>query len=187
MGPKTRRNFRSYRRRAEADLRTEFVPEVRMGREELLEINSRSTNPATREAMLWRYSLQESEQAGAMFCGVRSQDGQWLSLIGGRRHGEITEIDWQVNLAGLPQYSLSTVMRAYLLEHEISRGTRKLMFEGGTPHPMRHSFVLGDATDVLAVRRYSTRGWGLRRFSRRLFPESNFLAAALHDEAAEWV
>jgi hypothetical protein len=188
LGAKTRRNFRSYRRRAELELGTEFVPEVQMGLPELREMNRRSTNPADDGMVAWHYSLLESESArvGTMFCGVRAADGRWLSLIGGRRHGNTTEIDWQMNLAGLPHYSLSTVMRAYLLEHETARGTRQLMFEGGTPHPMRHSFASTESTDVVAVRRWSVRGWVLRKFSRWLFPRNNFLGAALRDDGVAW-
>jgi hypothetical protein len=188
LGPKTRRNFRCYRRRAELELGTQFVSDVQMGLAELLEMNRRSMNPADDGMVVWRYSLLESESArvGTMFCGVHAADGRWLSLIGGRRHGDTTEIDWQMNLTGLPHYSLSTVMRAYLLEHEIARGTRQLMFEGGTPHPMRHSFATAESTDVVAVRRWSVRGWMLRKFSRWLLPRNNFLGAALKDDDVAW-
>jgi hypothetical protein len=182
LGDNTRRNFRRYRRRAEADLGAEFVAEVEMGRLEFLEMNRRSTNPAEEATVEWRYDLLErTGRHETMFAGVRAADGRWLSLIGGRRDGLTTEIDWQINLAGLARYSLSTVMRAFLLEDEIARGTQRLWFEGGTPHPMRHSFAVGEATDLLWIRAGSVRAWALQRFARWIFPEKNFLRAALRE------
>jgi hypothetical protein len=76
-------------------------------------------------------------------------------------------------------------MRTFLMEHEISRGTRYLVFEGGTPHPMRFSFTSAQTVDLLAVRRNSSRAWLLRRFANQIFPEKNFLRAALKDFSGE--
>lgn len=181
LGDDTRRNFRRYRRRAEKQLGAEFVADVQMGRAEFLEMNRRSTNPAEDAKVEWRFGLIErnGRREETLFSGVRAQDGRWLSLIGGRRHGQTTEIDWQMNLAGLPRNSLNTVMRAFLLEHEIARGTKKLVFRGGTPHPIRLSFATVEATDILAVRRWSLRAWVLRRFARWIFPRKHFLGGAL--------
>jgi hypothetical protein len=127
----------------------------------------------------WRYDAIHSAP-GMLFAGVRAKNGRWLSLIGGRRHMQVTEIDCQMNLAGLPRYSLSTVMRSYLLEHEVALGTRRLAFTGGTPHSMRHSLVPVEAVDVIALRR-SASARMLRTFARWIFPEQNFLGQALQD------
>jgi hypothetical protein len=188
LGRHTRRNFRAYRRRAEADLGAEFVAHVEMSLEEFLEVNRRSTNPAPESLTEWRYGFhgRTTPEDGTMFAGIRAADGRWLSLIGGRRHGSTTEIDWQMNLAGLPRYSLSTVMRAYLLDHEIALGTRRLMFPGGTPHPMRNALGSSRITDIVAVRRRSARAWLLGRLSRWIFPETNLLHTALRDEGMIW-
>lgn len=183
MGQHTRRNFRYYRRRAEKELQARFVPCVEMDREEFLEMNRRSTNPVPAAVAEWRYSLHErtNPPGDLVFAGLRAAEGEWLSLVGGRRHGQTTEIDWQINVAGLPRYSLCTVMRAFLLEHEIGLGTKKLVYQGGTPHPMRFSFATAESTDLLAVRRLSARAWILANFSRWIFPEKNFLGAALRE------
>lgn len=188
LGSHTRRNLRLYRRRAEDDLGAEFVPQVEMDREDFLEMNRRSLNPAAEEMVRWHFGLMERpmRHRQTMFAGVRDRDGRWLSLIGGRRQGETVEIDWQMNLGGLPRYSLSTVTRAFLLEHEIARGTRRLVFRGGTPHPMRLSFASVERTDLLAVRQWSARAWGLRHFSQQLFPPKNFLGAALREAELTW-
>ena len=182
LGKHTRRNLRYYRRRVEADFGAQFVPEVEISLEDFLELNRNSTNPAAEDVARWRYSLQRADARGlTMLAGLRAEDGRWLSLIGGRRYAQTTEIDWQLNVAGLPRYSLSTVMRNYVLEHEALRGTRRLAFEGGTPHPMRFAFTNAMTADILAVRRMSARAWLLKKFSRWIFPEKNFLAAALRE------
>jgi hypothetical protein len=77
------------------------------------------------------------------------------------------------------------VMRAFLIEHEIARGTRKLIYRGGTPHSMRFAFTAAELTDLLAVRRWSGRAWALKKFSRLIFPEKNFLGAALREMTGE--
>lgn len=184
LGQHTRRNLRYYRRRLESDMGASFVPAIEMERKEFLAINRASTNPVSDSLAGWRYDSTQ-RTPGTLFAGVRAQNGRWLSLIGGRRHMRVTEIDWQMNLAGLPRYSLSTVMRSYLLQHEVELSTEKLTFTGGTPHSMRHSFDCVDAVDVVVLRR-SPVGWIMRRMSRWIFPEQNFLGQALRDPHLRW-
>lgn len=183
MGDDTRRNFRRYRRRAETELGAEFVPHVTITPQEYFDLNRDSTNPAPGDVACWRHELFERSRTDdrVLLCGLRDRDGRWLSLVGGRRNGTTIEIDRQLNRAGLPHSSLCTAMRAFLLEHEIARGTKRLVFEGGTPHPMRFAFTHGQTVDLLAVRRHSVRAWLLRRFADRIFPQKNFLRAALKD------
>jgi len=184
LGKHTRRNLRYYRRMVEAKLQVEFVPSVAMGRAEFMEMNRASTNPGKADMVAWRYeSLLAVERP--LFCGLRAADGRWLSLIGGRRSSGVVDVAWQLNLAGMPRYSLSTAMRSFLLEYEISQGTERLVFEGGTPHSMRHSFVPVDVVDVIVERR-SMAAWLLRKFSRWIFPEKNFLGQALRDRQLDW-
>jgi hypothetical protein len=194
LGKHTRRNLRYYRRKLEADLGAEFVPDLQMRRQEFLEMNRRSTNPAPEHVTNWRYDLIERRTPPTdrtmacdptMFCGLRAADGRWLSLAGGRRHGQTTELDWQLNLAGLARYSLCTAMRCYVIENEIARGAKRLVFEGGTSHPMRFAFTEEETTDLLAVRRFSVRAWLLKHLSRWVFPEKNFLGAALREFRSE--
>jgi hypothetical protein len=187
LGRHTRRNLRYYRRKLELELGAEFVPEVQMDRSEFLQMNRRSMNPASERVTQWRLDLIENAgtSPSVMFSGLRTSDGRWLSLAGGRRHSGTTELDWQLNLAGLPRYSLCTAMRCYLIEHEIAHGAKRLVFEGGTSHPMRFAFTEEQTTDLLAVRRLSVRAWLLKKFSRWVFPEKNFLGAALRDFRSE--
>ena len=184
LGDDTRRNFRRYRRRVERDCGAEFVPSAQMGREAFLAINRASTNPLAEDTAKWRYDSL-ARLTAPVFCGLRAADGRWLSLAGGRRTPGALYLDWQLNAAGMPRSSLCTVMRAFLLEYEISQGTRKLMFEGGTPHPMRHSFASINAVDLIAQRR-SARAWTLQRCSKWVFPQKNFLGHTWRDQKLRW-
>jgi hypothetical protein len=184
LGKRTRRNLRYYRRRAEADLGATFVPCVEIGREAFLAMNRTSTNPAPESDAAWRYQCI-GDLPGSMFAGVRAADGRWLSLIGGRRYEGITGIAWQMNRAGFPRYSLSTVMRSCLIEHEVALGTAIMSFEGGTTHSMRHALIGSDVRDILVVRR-SPLARLVRQFATHLFPESNFLRKVLRDKDLVW-
>src|SRR6267154_5492556 len=142
MGKHTRRNMRYYRRKAEADLGCSFIGDVRskLTMAQLVELNRASTHPVPTAILERRHKTTRSIEG--FFCVALSRaDGQWISLLGGRRHHGVTEIDWQMNRSGLAKYSVGTVIRSYLIEHEIAIGMEKLFFEGGTPHSMRHSFL----------------------------------------------
>ncbi len=185
FGKNTRRNFRRYRHRAEVDLGATFVPWVRITPEEFLDLNRRSTNPVPEGEAAWRYHFVTASP-NRLLCGLRAADGRWLSVIAGTRRGHVAQIEWQVNRAGLPRYSLSTVMRSFMLEHEIALGTHKLIFQGGTPHSMGLSLAPAQMLDIVVVKR-GLRGWLLRHIAHRGFPKSNFLRRTLHDTALAWV
>ena len=153
LGKHTRRNLRYYRRRTEAELGCSFAPEVvsLASRADFEELGRNSTHPIRDRDMQRRYD--DLAKIPDSFCvGMRSGDGRWLSLIGGRRHHGWTEVDWQVNRAGFDRLSLGTAMRCYFLEHEVSLRTKRLYFEGGTPHTMRHSLRTEKAVDIIALR-----------------------------------
>jgi hypothetical protein len=184
VGRNTRRNLRRYRQRLEEDLGATFVSSAQMGPAEVVELNRSSKHPIADAEALWRYECLQATP-NRLLAGVRAADGRWLSVVAGRRNGDVTEIEWQMNQADLPHYSLSTVMRSYLLEHEIALGMRKIIFLGGTPHAMRHSLVASESGDVLIVRR-SVRARLLCCLCRWVFPQSNFLRGMLLDKDVAW-
>ncbi|HEV2646708.1 MAG TPA: hypothetical protein VGU46_10115 [Acidobacteriaceae bacterium] len=183
LGKHTRRNLRAYRRRLELELGSEFVPQVEMERSDFLAFNRASMNPTTDHVVRWRY---DSAHAGEemMFAGIRARDGQWLSLMGGRRHGDTVSIDWQMNRDGMADRSLSTVLRCYVLEHETALGMKQMIFTGGTPHSMRHSFTRVDAVDAIAVRR--SAGGRLVRWLAQWVMPGNFMVQLLRDTKLRW-
>jgi hypothetical protein len=186
VGRHTRRNMRYYRRRAEADLGCSLTADVKgmLTMAQLVELNHASTHPVPHSILERRYKTTKSMEG--FFCvGLSQGDGQWISLLGGRRHHCVTEVDWQMNRSGLAKYSVGTVIRSYLMEHEIAIGMEKLFFEGGTPHSMRHSFLSEEAMDIVVMNR-SLSVFLLRRFAKWLRPEKNFLLQTLMSPAVKW-
>ena len=181
IGQRTRRNMRYYRKRAEAELGCQFVPAVQINRREFLEFNRDCMYAVSEKVASWRYdSLKDI--GTPLFMGIKDKDRRWLSLLGGRRHHAATEILWQMNRDGLSLYSLSLVMRAYFMEHEISHGMTRLYMEGGTAHPMRYSFVNDKVTDLVAMRR-SWPALLVRRLAKHLVKRDNELAVMLLDQS----
>jgi hypothetical protein len=186
MGKHTRRNMRYYRRRTEAELGCSFTADGKsmLTMAQLTELNRESTHPVSPSILERRYKTTKSMEG--FFCvGLSQADGQWISLLGGRRHHRVTEVDWQMNRGGLAKYSVGTVIRSYLMEHEIAIGMEKLFFEGGTPHSMRHSFLSEEAMDIVVMNR-SLSVFLLRRFAKWLRPEKNFLLQTLMSPAVKW-
>lgn len=173
-------------RKAETELLCTFHADVRilLTRAQFSELNGASTNPVTNEILERRYTTLKAMEG--MFCaGVKMPDGQWISLLGGRRHQGICEVDWQLNHAGLERYSVGTLIRSFLIENEIAIGSNKLHFEGGTPHAMRLSFLNRYATDIIVINR-SLFTLLLRKLARRLSPSRNFLMQRLADPKLAW-
>lgn len=186
LGKHTRRNLRYYRRRTEVELGCRFFPQVgtMMSKEEFRELNRVCTHPVDERIVIQRYD--DLSRVKDSFClGIRAQDGRWLSLMGGRRHHGWTEVDWQINRAGMDRLSLGTVMRCYFLENEVALGAERLYFEGGTPHTMRHSLHTEKAVDIFALRP-SWRVNLLRLVSRTRYGMRNFLLHTLADTSIRW-
>jgi hypothetical protein len=180
IGTRTRRNMRYYRKRAEAELGCVFLPEVRIGKREFLDFNRECMYAVPAKVAAWRYDALKNLET-PLFMGIKDKDGRWLSLLGGRRHHDGTEILWQMNRSGLSPYSLSIVMRSYFMEHEIAHGMRKLYMEGGTAHPMRFSFVNDKVTDLVVVRR-SRLGLLVPTLAHLFIKPDNELALMLLDK-----
>jgi hypothetical protein len=181
IGTRTRRNMRYYRKRAEAELGCVFVPMVQINKREFLDFNRECMYAVPAKVAAWRYqSLKYLETP--LFMGIKDRGGRWLSLLGGRRHHGGTEILWQMNRSGLLAYSLSIVMRTYLMEHEIAHGMTKLYMEGGTAHPMRFSFVNDKVTDLVVVRR-SRLGVVVPTLANLFIKPDNELALMLLDKS----
>jgi hypothetical protein len=181
IGTRTRRNIRYYRKRAEAELGCVFLPLVQISKREFLDFNRECMYAVPAKVASWRYqSLKYLETP--LFMGIKDRGGRWLSLLGGRRHHDGTEILWQMNRSGLSPYSLSIVMRSYFMEHEIAHGMTKLYMEGGTAHPMRFSFVNDKVTDLVVVRR-SRLGVVVPALANLFIKPDNDLALMLLDKS----
>ncbi len=184
IGQRTRSNMRYHRRRAERELGCTFVPFVDLRKEDFLAFNRECMFAVPDKVASWRYdSLQELAQP--LLMGMRDRDGRWLSLVGGRRFRAGSELLWQMNRDGMPLYSLSLVMRSYFMEHEIAAGAGRFYIEGGTSHPIRHSFTTETLTDLTSMRS-SPVAFAARKLVRRLIPVDNELAKMFSDTGLVW-
>jgi len=184
IGQRTRSNLRYYRRRAEKRLGCIFLPAIEITREELLKFNGKCMYAVPATVAGWRYDSLK-ELSVPLLMGMRDGEGRWLSLLGGRRYGGWSEILWQMNREGYAADSLSTVMRSYFIEHEIAQGSTRLYVEGGTPQPIRFSFVEETLID-LAVVRCSAVGWVMARLVRHTISSDNELAKMLDGKDLGW-
>jgi len=184
IGQRTRSNLRYYRRRAEHDLGSIFVPIATPTLEEFLAFNLECTFAVPEQLATFRYRTYNA-QPNHCIRGVRDRSGRWLSLVGTRRHSGFVEIDWQMNRDGLPAASLATVMRSYLIAHEISLGSTRLYIEGGTPQPIGYSFHR-QRVGELTVTRNSRYVQLLKRFAPHLFPPKNYIRQILLNPELQW-
>lgn len=184
IGQRTRSNLRYYRRHAEKRLGCRFLAEVEITREELLEFNEQCMYTVPASTAGWRYdSLKELRVP--LLMGLKDREGRWLSLLGGRRYGGRSEILWQMNREGHAADSLSTVMRSYFIEHEIAQGSTRMYIEGGTPQPIRFSFVEETLIDLAVVRR-SPVGRMMARLAKYYISPDNDLANMLEASGLVW-
>ena len=184
ISPKTRTNLRYYRRRAEKQLGCTFCPTVELSRAEVQQFNRECTFAVPDRVAAWRYDVLRQLRA-PLLMGMRDSQGRWLSLVGARRFPGGSEILWQMNRDGYPLHSLSLVMRSYLIEHEIENGSQRFYLEGGSSHPLQHSFQTERLTDFAVLRRTPT-AMLTRKLSRHIVPGDNQLATMLHDPDLEW-
>lgn len=184
IGQRTRSNLRYYRRRAESRLGCVFVPRIEVSREDMLAFNSQCMYAAPAEVAGWRYDSL-SELSDPVFMGLKDREGRWLSMLGGRRYEGRSELLWQLNRSGFAADSLGTVMRSYFIEHEIAHGSRRLYIEGGTPHPIKFSFVPEYLTDLVVVRR-TLGAKVMRMVARRYISRGNELSHMLGAKDLEW-
>jgi hypothetical protein len=185
IGQKTRRNLRYYRRRAESQLGCMLLPEVVISVEEFLAFNRECMYPVADHVARWRLNTMK-QLTEPVIMGLKDKDGRWLSLLGGRRNKDRTEILWQMNRDGLSSFSLSTVMRSYCIEHEIERGMKRLYMEGGTAHSVHHSFVREELMDLVVIRR-SAVALLMKKFAQHRVSPDNELADVLKDPETLWL
>ena len=133
MGPRTRRSLAGKRKQLEAQAHVVFVPSIDPAQalEAMLSLQPRSL-PYRMDAFYHaRYHLLS--EIPDFFCmGLHLPDGTWLSVLSGWRRNRVTYLDLQMNDLHLKKESLSAVMRAFMLEHEIANQQELVHFAGGT-------------------------------------------------------
>jgi hypothetical protein len=133
MGPRTRRSLAGKRKQLEAQARVAFVPSLKPAQalEAMLSLQPRSVPYRMDGFYHARYHLLS--EIPDFFCmGLRLPDGTWLSVLSGWRRNGVTYLDLQMNDLQFKKESLSAVMRAFMLEHEITNRQELIHFAGGT-------------------------------------------------------
>jgi hypothetical protein len=185
LGASTRRNLRRYRVRAEADLGQQVIDHPELTLDEFLRFNRTSTHRVPKQQAAWRHKRCQSRSPGGLFLGLRAASGDWLSLVGGCIHDGSTHVEWQMNRADLPSYSLGTVMRAHLIEREVERGTKRLYFIGGTSHSMRSGFVAHDVVDLVVLRPVLPQ-WMVRLIVSPMAKQGSHMGRLLAENGLKW-
>jgi hypothetical protein len=133
LRPRARRNFRYYRRRSQeaGDFYCEAVTldECRRAAYEL----ARQSSISCRIEQLKRALDMVAAVPRPMLAGLRDRSGAWLSVAGGWSDARGATLMFQLNRDREHRKdSLSTVIRAYLIESLIQKGIREVWFWGGT-------------------------------------------------------
>ena len=133
MGSRTRRSLAAKRRQLEENAHVVFVPvlEPAQALEAMLHLRARAL--PRRFAKFYRARYRLLCQRPEFFCmGMCLPDGTWLSILSGWRRDRVTHVDVQMNDRRFKKESLSAVMRAFMLEHEIACKQQLIDFVGGT-------------------------------------------------------
>ena len=167
LGPRTRRNFRYYRRRSEQN-GNEFVP--RLPFEEFCAsarfLYSKGVF-ATSKADLERSLSMIGTMPSQLLVGLRRRDGEWMSLAGGWYIGDRAILLMQLNDRSYTVESVSLILRSYLLELLMNLGIKELVFWAGTSAPL--SCYTTDRSDVMIYLDARSPSWRLaRRFCAML-------------------
>jgi hypothetical protein len=169
FGPRTRRSLRTKRRQLEDTLRPDFFPGLKP--EQALAamnyLSARSSSPFTSKWYLHARRKFLDSRANAFAMALSAHDGTWLSFLSGWRQNGTTYVDLQMNHSEYKRESLSAVMRAFLLEHEIGAGQKILEFVGGCSLLLERYCSPGEQVVDLMVTRSTIDGWCLKQAVER--------------------
>ncbi len=183
LGKRTRRNFRYYRRRLEAAGHTyvESVPPA--------EFESAAFNLLKKDVIgadldgIHRTLAMLAAVKDPFYVGIRHQNGELLSILGGWRERNYGVVFFQMNNdRDYPQSALCVALRAYLIESMIAEKVPDLLFWGGVGPPLRRYCRILPATGVHLD--LPTFGW---RTSRRLIGWMAHLLPERLRPIASWV
>ena len=137
LGPKTRHNFRYYRRKCDAAGHA-YVHglSVQDLQRAATDLRAKSRIPIRRQAIERAMNvLMAADRPWAV--GLRHRDGSWLSVAGGWFSGHRAILFLQLNNdRDHDVASLSVVLRAHLIETLIRNGTPELVFWSGCAAPL---------------------------------------------------
>jgi hypothetical protein len=133
LGPRTRRSLAGKRQQLEKSANVQFIPtlEPEQSLEAMLALEPRSVPHRSNKFYYARYDLLRAN-SDFFSMGLRLPNGAWLSLLTGWRRNGVTYLDLQLNDMHYKKESISAVMRAFMLEHEIAHKQELINFVGGS-------------------------------------------------------
>ena len=133
MGPRTRRSLAGKRQQLEKTTQVKFVPVIEPDQclEVMLALEEKTMPQRISDFFHARYRLLRANP-DFFTMGLCLPEGPWISMVSGWRRNGVTYVDLQMNDMSYKKESLSAVMRAYLLEHEIGRKQELINFVGGS-------------------------------------------------------
>ncbi len=152
-GVRTRRNLRYYLRKCRSE-GCRFLSELN-GDERLEAVMSLSDSATHRLPVVSVMRREATMQAisGSFALGIRAADGSWASYLTGWRRGQRSFVYVQMNRVTEKNSSFGTAIRAFLMEEEIARGTREIIFVGGTSRVFMACCDEALCVDLIARRR----------------------------------
>jgi hypothetical protein len=133
LGPRTRRSLAGKRQQLKKNSNASFLPSLKpeQSLEAMLALETKSMYPRAGRFFHARDRLLRAN--GEFFSmGLRLPEGAWLSVLSGWRRNRVTYVDLQMNDMHYKKESISAVMRAFLLEHEIALAQKSINFVGGS-------------------------------------------------------
>jgi hypothetical protein len=133
MGARTRRSLAGKRQQLEKNHNVSFLPSLEMEQslQAMLALEAKSMYPRAGRFFQARDQLMRAHRE-FFSMGLRLPHGAWLSVLSGWRRNRVTYIDLQMNDMHYKKESISAVMRAFVLEHEIALAQESINFVGGT-------------------------------------------------------
>jgi hypothetical protein len=183
LGSRTRRNFRYYRRKSEADgnAYVENVPlaEFRKAAEALLQqkVVGADRNGVSRAFAMFAQARRP------ILAGLRDKNGNWLSLLGGWFEDGRPIVFFQMNSdKHHSRSSLCLVLRGYFFEKLIQSGIRSVVFWAGVGEPLnRYSTPIPAVSVYVDKRQMLWSGFrrviasGVRRLPREMAWRANWI------------
>lgn len=150
LGPRTRRSLTGKRQQLEKNANVKFIPVLDPDQclGGMLALKARSMPQRIDKFFHARYRLLRA-QSDFFSMGLRLPDGSWLSVLSGWRRKGVTYVDLQMNDMHYKKESISAVMRAFMLEHEIARKQELIHFVAGSSLLLRrYCEPIEQCTDV---------------------------------------
>ncbi len=134
LGPRTRRSLAGKRQQLEKSTNVQFVSALDPDQSLRGDVGAAKPSRCHSVSASFIHARYRLLRAKSDFfsMGLRLPDGPWLSLVTGWRRNRVTYVDLQMNDMHYKKESLSAVMRAFLLEHEIAHKQELINFVGGS-------------------------------------------------------